>query len=179
MHLVSLAVTLTTTAILVAPPAPGDPIDGTMAFERLKSLAGTWRGDASGEGEAQAGAATMEQTVHEFRVASAGTVVMETMGVGSSEEMINMYHLDGDSLMVTHYCSSGNQPSMRLDSEASTTDRLVFAFAGGTGFDPAVDNHIHGAVITFVGPDEIDSSWSARERGETVGVMRFHLRRDS
>ena len=27
--------------------------------------------------------------------------------------MATLYHLDGDQLMLTHYCSAGNQPRMR------------------------------------------------------------------
>ncbi len=86
-------------------------IDAAAAFEKLKGLAGSWTGAGpEGEGEAP----------HEYRLASAGTVVMETMYGGTDHEMINMYHLDGDDLVLTHYCSGGNQPRMKLDRASAT-----------------------------------------------------------
>jgi hypothetical protein len=102
---------------------------------------------------------------------------METMGPGTDHEMINMYHLDGDDLVVTHYCAGGNQPMMRLNRNTSTSDKLVFDFAGGTNFDPSVDEHIHSAEITLSDRDHLESAWSAYSGGEEVTVMTFHLAR--
>ena len=59
--------------------------------------------------------------VHEFKTSAAGTVVMETMNPGTGHEMINMYHVDGDDLLLTHYCAGNNQPRMRLNREAIDT----------------------------------------------------------
>ncbi len=111
-----------------------------------------------GSGEAEAGAAG--EVTHEIVVSAAGTVVMETMQPGTDHEMINMYHLDGDELVLTHYCAGGNQPRMRLDRAVSSAERLVFEFAGGTNLDPAVDEHIHEAEVAITGKDRIDSRWS-------------------
>ncbi len=32
---------------------------------------------------------------------------------GMEHEMTNMYTLDGNTLVMTHYCAGGNQPRMR------------------------------------------------------------------
>lgn len=174
----AIAVLLLTTTAATA--APGDAVSGKQAFEQLKTLAGSWSGTAEGEGEeAEAEAEKVDKVVHDFRVSAAGTVVMETMGPGSEHEMINMYHLDGEELVLTHYCAGGNQPTMRLDSEASTAQKLVFAFTGGTNLDPDVDSHIHSAEITIVGNDEIVSDWTAWSGGTEVGGMTFLLKKDS
>ena len=164
-------------ALLLQPPLLAEPVDGPGAFEQLKALGGTWRGGIAGEGAEADSAATLE-VVHEFRVSAAGTVVMETMGPGSEHEMINMYHLDGADLVLTHYCAGGNQPTMKLDLAASTDQTLVFAFTGGTSLDPEVDEHIHSAELTFKGANELDSAWTANKGAEEVGVTRFHLQRE-
>jgi hypothetical protein len=102
---------MTLVLCLAAGTATADSVSGSDAFEQLKMLAGSWSGSATGEGEeAEAEAEMVDKVVHDFRVSAAGTVVMETMGPDSEYEMINMYHLDGDELVLTHYCSSGNQP---------------------------------------------------------------------
>ncbi len=165
-------------ALAIAPPVQAGGVDAEAVFEQLKSLEGTWRGEPEAKGEeAEAEAETAGHAVHEFRVSAAGTVVMETMGPGTDHEMINMYHVDGDDLVLTHYCAGGNQPKMRLDREHSTAEKMVFDFAGGTNFDPAVDPHIHAAEIAIVGHDRIDSVWTSYSGGEPVGGMTFHLSR--
>ena len=150
-------------------------VDAHAVFKQLKSFEGTWKGSAKGEGEDE-----MEETpgaVHEFRVASAGTVVMETMNQGTDHEMINMYHLDGDELRLTHYCAGDNQPHMMLDRKASTPEKLIFTFVGGTNLDPEVDHHIHGVEISVKDENRILSSWIGYGGGKQTGVMNFNLAR--
>lgn len=48
-----------------------------------------------------------------FKTSSAGSVVRETMFPGQPHEMTNVYHMDGPTCVVTHYCAAGNQPRMR------------------------------------------------------------------
>jgi len=165
-------------AILVSVPSAAAEVDARAVFERLKSLAGTWRGEAEGEGEeAEAEAERAGEVVHEIRVSAAGSVVMETMNPGTGHEMINMYHLDGQDVVLTHYCAGGNQPHMKLDRQRSTPDKLFFDFAGGTNLDAAVDPHIHSAEITLVEQGELESAWTAYADGKQVAVMTFHLSR--
>jgi hypothetical protein len=145
-------------------------------FERLKSLEGTWHGTPEGSGAAEEEAKEVAQVVHEFRVSANGTVVMETMGPDTPYEMINMYHVDGEELVLTHYCAGGNQPIMRLDREKSTADKLVFDFAGGTNLNPETDPHIHAAEL-HLDEGKLKSAWTSYMNGEEAGGMTFHLAR--
>ncbi len=152
--------------------------DGTAqaAFDRLKTLEGTWHGSASGGGEGE-DAAEMEVT-HVFEVSAAGTVVMETMNPGHpNHEMINMYHLDGDDLTITHYCAAGNQPTLRLVRPQATDNDLRFDFTGGTNLDPATDEHIHAAHLVLVDADTLESAWTGYKDGQEAGVRTFNLKR--
>jgi hypothetical protein len=158
--------------------AGGAEITAENAFATLKGMAGTWQGTPEGVGEeAEAEAAAAGEVTHEIRVSAAGTVVMETMAPGTEHEMINMYHLDGADLVLTHYCAGGNQPTMRLDRVASSAERLVFDFSGGTNLDPAADPHIHAAEITLPADGELVSAWTSWSGGEPAGGMTFHLTR--
>lgn len=156
-------------------PSESGALDAAAVFEQLKGFEGTWKGEAKGEGSDES--AETPGAVHEFRVASAGTVVMETMNQGTPHEMINMYHLDGEDLRLTHYCAGNNQPHMKLDREASHAGKLIFAYVGGTNLDPAVDSHIHGVEITIEDSDHILSSWHGYDKGKHVGTMNFKLAR--
>jgi hypothetical protein len=159
-----LALVLAAPAIAQAPP-----IDAKAGFERLKSLAGTWLGRAGHDQTGQPATVT-------YRVASGGTVVEETLFPGTPHEMISMYHLADGELVLTHYCSMGNQPRMRLDRGASMPDRLVFAFDGGTSFDPAKDTHVHSGVLEWKG-DSLHAAWTVHSGGREAGQNRFVLGR--
>ncbi|MDA8016729.1 MAG: hypothetical protein MPN21_04700 [Thermoanaerobaculia bacterium] len=161
----------------VATAAEETAFDAQAAFDRLTELAGTWTGTAAGEGKAAEESEGQDMNVtHRFQVSANGTVVMETMNPGTEHEMINMYHLDGDDLMLTHYCAGGNQPRMRIVAAESSPDHLVFDFDGGTNLDPAVDGHIHAARIQLKS-DEIHSAWISYYNGEQGGKMTFYLTR--
>lgn len=165
--------------IALALPLSAAPVDGPTAFEQLKSLGGTWRGGTSAVGAAaEAEAAATPEVVHEFEVSAGGTVVMETMGPDTPGEMINMYYLDGDDLVLTHYCAGGNQPTMKLNVAESTDETLVFDFTGGTNLEHASE-HIHSAEITIKNDGEVDSVWHAYSGDELAGTMRFHLVREN
>jgi len=159
-------------------PVTAGTMTAQQVFDQLKGLEGTWEGEPEGEGdEAKAEAEAAGMVTHEIQVSAAGTVVMETMGPGTEHEMINMYHLDGEDLLLTHYCAGGNQPQMRLNKEASSADMLVFDFAGGTNLDPEVDSFIHSAQIELVDGNHMESVWKAYSGGEPAATMTFHLAR--
>lgn len=152
----------------------GEGVDAAGVLEKLKGLEGTWHGEARQVGGPAEGETTFPVT-HEFRVSAAGSVVMEIMGPGTDHEMINMFHLDGQDLVLTHYCAAGNQPSMRLDRSGSSPDSLKFNFAGGTNLDPAVDQHIHDSQIVFADGGAVESLWTAYIQGKESSVMKFTL----
>lgn len=171
-----IAVAATVLLLPAAAPA-SDEVTAEKAFERLKALAGTWEGSASGEGdEAAAEADATGKVVHEFEVTASGHVLMERMGPNTDYEMVNMYHLDGSDLVLTHYCSSGNQPRMKFNAASSAPNRLVFDFAGGTNLE-TTPSHIHSAEIRLDGKDQLDSAWMAHEGDKEAGTMTFHLKR--
>lgn len=151
-------------------------VDARAVFERLKSLAGTWGGMPEASGDVETEPELRDGTRHEFRLAAAGTAVMETMGAGTDHEMINLYHLDGDDLLVTHYCAGGNQPRMRLDREHSSPSRLVFEFLDATNLDPDTE-HIREIEIRFAEDGRLESAWRGFRNGAPTGVMTFHLAR--
>ena len=160
-------------------------VDAREVFDQLKTLDGTWTGSAAAEGEAAEAVSKEEaeamegQLIHKFQVSANGSVVMETMNPGTEHEMINMYHLDGDQLVITHYCAAGNQPTMKLDLATATATSWPFVFTGGTNLDPAKDVHIHHAKLVLVDADTLESDWTGYNAGEAAGTMRFSLKRSS
>ena len=107
--------------------------------------------------------------VHEFHVSAGGSIVLEIMDPEGERE-INVYHLVGDDLLLTHYCGGGNQPTLKLERDKANNDTLQFAFS-------TVDRHIHASRIVFVSPDRIESWWTIFKDGEEAAVSRFLLER--
>ena len=92
--------------VAVALPAAAGSVDAGAAFATLKSLEGHWTGTAAGHPGGDV----------VYEVVSGGNTVMERMFPGSDNEMISMYYMEGDDLVMVHYCESGNQPKMKLIS---------------------------------------------------------------
>ncbi len=112
--------TLTACLICLAASAGDKPTPAQAAFERLKGLAGEWRGRI---GDREKGPAA---TVL-FRTTAADHTVMETLFPGTAHEMVTMYHLEEGKLVLTHYCAAGNQPRMAL-TKKSTAGRARLQF---------------------------------------------------
>jgi hypothetical protein len=68
------------------------------SFDAVRGLEGTWESDKPGHDG--------KPMLLVFKVTANGSVVTETMFPGSQHEMLNTYHMDGDTLMVTHYCAN-------------------------------------------------------------------------
>jgi hypothetical protein len=140
-------------------------------FATLVSLAGEWSGNATGDGQ------TFPMAVR-YRLTANGSVVEETLFPGTPHEMVTMYHLDGDRLMLTHYCSAGNQPRMvaSTDGDAKT---LEFDFIDGTNMKSTNDMHMHAGKIVVKDADHIQSSWQGWQDGklDPSHVAQFEVTR--
>jgi hypothetical protein len=94
---------------------------------------------------------------------------METMFVGQPHEMINMYSVDGDSLIATHYCSGQNQPVLKLNAEKSTADQLVFDFVKVTGAN--TKSYINGVQLNFSKDGKVEEVWHTTEQSPFVRLF--------
>jgi hypothetical protein len=139
------------------------------AFEQLKTLTGEWEGTAGPQSEGERVRVT-------YRVTANGSALIETEFAGSEHEMISVFHLDGDRLMMTHYCAMGNQPQMVLSGN-STNREMSFDFLGGTNMNPKTDGHIHAGRIRFLDSDTIESEWDFYSEGQKAESKTFYLSR--
>jgi hypothetical protein len=145
------------------------PIMAKDAFALIKSLAGEWEGTIMEKDKGP-------KTTVNYRITGGGSAVMETLFGGTDHEMVTLYHLDGDKLMLTHYCAAGNQPSMVMDKK-STESLLNFTFSGGTNMDASKDMHMHDARIRFIGKDSIETEWDSFKDGKKLDTKKFFLTR--
>jgi hypothetical protein len=135
-------------------------------FDSLKSLAGDWLGTKS-DGS----------PVHvNYRLVSGGSVVMESIQEPSGGQMVTLYHLDGDTLMMTHYCLANNQPRMRADAATSTPKAIKFSFVDVTNLASPAAGHMYGHSIAWKDADHVSQQWTWRENGHDT-TETFELQR--
>jgi hypothetical protein len=112
--------------------------DARKTFDQLKGLEGNWAGTNS-QGQ------PLQVT---FRLTAGGSALMSEIVGKGPENMITMFHMDGDRLLMTHYCGAGNQPRMKVVS--SDAKSVSFEFFDGTNIAPG-DGHMQH--VTFSQPD--------------------------
>jgi len=144
------------------PPAPGtmdaaaqqkNSFNPAQAFEKIKSLVGRW----------QATTAEGKNATLVFDMVSGNTAVLERYWEEGSEQhtnMITLYHLDDDRLMLTHYCSANNQPRMRAEPFSPDTKTLRFQFFDATNLSSPDDGHMYRAVYRFTDADHFTTEWT-------------------
>jgi hypothetical protein len=158
---------------LAAAPAPaaeaehGTPVKPHAGFDLMKSLAGTW------ERKHEDGTLTTLT----YTIVSSGTALLETMDwPGDKAAMITVYHPDGESLMMTHYCGANNQPRMRCAKPGKDAKSLAFEFVDGTNMPAADTGHMHRLVVTVVDADHITQEWTWKQ-GDKSGPELFQFER--
>jgi hypothetical protein len=125
------------------------------AFNQIKSLNGKW----TTKGETMQGEIT-------FAVSSSGSIVREIMFPGTPHEMTNIYHLDGPSVVVTHYCAMGNQPVMRA-TKASGHD-IAFHLEGVSNRTSADQGYMGELTLAFKDKDHVTETWRHFDHGKMV-----------
>jgi hypothetical protein len=128
-----------------------------QGFDKLKGLEGEWV-DVDGVFGTKGAVAVR------YRVTGAGHTVIETFPLGTAEEMVTVYHLDGSDVVLTHYCSGGTQPRMR--SRGLQGNTLAFEFDGGGNIDPGKTSHMHAAKIEFLSANEVRATWQNWSNGK-------------
>ncbi len=174
-----ILLTLTTTILFVtgcqsiAPtvhPESVSKLDAEMLGE-ISKLAGDWEmTDENGE-------KILGTT---FAVTSGGSAVREIMMPGHAYEMTNLYHMDGDVLVCTHYCAAGNQPRMVATHSKRTDEGTVFTFEfeSVSNLRESHDHYMGNMTLTILEDGHIREDWRSYDRdGNLTPPATFELDR--
>lgn len=139
--------------------------DAQKAFTSLKTLPGTWVGETP-KGPVQVN----------FKVTGAGSAVMSeiTTAMHDHEDMISMFHMDGNRLLLTHYCAIGNQP--RMQAETSPDGKTItFSFVDATNLATRDAGHMQQMVLTLLDENHHTEKWVFVDHGkEQVALFDLH-----
>lgn len=151
---------ITTTAVTMA-ATTGWAGTAAEAFAKLKGLEGRWA--------AKHGDHAIEVS---YEVISNGSAVLERhMG------MVSIYHLDGDSILMTHYCAAKNQPRLRATDFSRADGSLEFKFVDVTSAKPGY-GHINHLELSYPAADHVKGVWTY-VNGSESGKEVFDLTRVS
>ena len=147
--------------------------DAQKTFDKLKTLSGSWEGTIT---TTPAQPEVQGKTIQvSLRTTSTGNALMHEMKMGGREDdPVTMLYVNGDRLMLTHYCDAGNRP--RMVAKASTDGKTVeFDFLdvdGGTQY-----GHMHHAVFTMVDANHHTEEWTYMGPGDNPVHAHFDLQR--
>jgi hypothetical protein len=135
------------------------------SFETLKALTGNWEGKNN-----------QGQTLRvDFRETAGGSALLSEIHGEGPENMISMFHLDGDRLLMTHYCGAGNQPRMKA-TLAPDGKSVIFDFIDATNLASADAGHMHHVVFAMPDADHHTEEWTFLDHGKEMKEM-FTLQR--
>jgi hypothetical protein len=132
--------------------------DAQKSFTQLRSLEGSWEGKNS-EG----------MPLHvSFRDTADDTAVMSEIQGHGRENMITMFHMDGpNKLLVTHYCSAGNQP--RMQASASPDGKTItFTFVDATNLSAPDAGHMQQLVVAVLDANHHTEDWTFLDHGKEM-----------
>jgi hypothetical protein len=127
------------------------------AFERFRALEGEW------EGRSTKG---WVETLR-YRTIAAGSTVLETsFEAHPGEEMATTFFMDGDRLMLIHYCVAKNAPRLEATAFEDGGRTVVFTFLDGANLPTRDRGHMDRAVFSFESPGRVRSRWTWYENGK-------------
>jgi hypothetical protein len=144
-----------------------------QSFAELKTLAGSWEGRVTTTPRADE---VEGKVMHvSLRVTSMGNAIVHEMtGAGRPDDPITMLYLDGDQVMLTHYCDAGNRPRMtgKLSPDGKTVEFDFLDIAGSTKY-----GHMQHAVFTAIDADHHTEEWTFMTPGDKPVRVRLDLER--
>lgn len=133
------------------------PAQSALLFDQVKALEGTWEStDEQGQ----------RHVSSVFTLSSGGSVVREVMLPGTPSEMTNVYHMDGPTLVMTHYCAGGNQPRMRAC--VGQPGKIEFRFDSVTNLTDAHAAYMGELTLVRVDENTLRTEWKSLKDGKVL-----------
>lgn len=147
------------------------PVDAERAralFERFASLDGHWIGHST-----QGWVNDMtRQTIARGSVVEQRSLFEAHPG----ETMVTMFHLDGERLLLTHYCVAKNQPRLVADRVSADGRIALFRFLDATNLASIDQGHMHRVAYRF-GDEDFTSRWTWFQEGAESWMEEIEYRR--
>jgi hypothetical protein len=154
--------------------------DAQKSFDQIKTLAGSWQGPVTFD-PPDAEMSTDKPVHVSLRVTSRGNaLVHEMQEAGTAEDParydhpVTMFYVDGDRLLLTHYCDAGNRPRMtgKVSRDGKTVDFDFVDFSGGNQY-----GHMYHATFTALDANHHTEDWTYLMPGDKPMHAHMDLQR--
>jgi hypothetical protein len=152
----------------VAPPS-----EAQLAFDKLKTVEGSWEGPVTTVPSEPSIANQIAQ--FSLRVTSRGNALVHELSVpGLPDHPVTMFYVNDDRLTLTHYCDAGNRPRMvgKVSPDGKTLEFDFLDLSGGNQ-----KGHMHHALFTFIDENHHTEDWTYMMPGDKPMRAHFDLRR--
>jgi len=149
--------------------------DAASAMAFLATTNGDWVAGAAG-GQHEHGAPTSGRSVVTVKTKAAGSAVVHQYAQGTPGEMETVFHMDGDQLLLTHYCALQNAPVLKF-VKTNKPGEIKFEFQGGTNFDPSIDAHLHASTFIVKDANTIEQNSTVYAGGKVNQELSTLLHR--
>jgi len=165
-----LVLVLMFSAIATGGDKAASPEQSRKAYERFKALAGAWHGKSTKGWSEQI----------QYNVIAAGSAVEErSFDAHPGEAMLTIVHMDGDRLMLTHYCAARNQPRLLATSISPDGNSVEFTFLDATNLPSRDKGHMDKAVFHFIDDRHFTTRWTWYQDGKEQWLEEIQMERTS
>lgn len=137
-------------------------------YDRFKKLAGTWEGNST-KGW------TERETVKV--IAGESAVLFDSFDAHPGETMLTLVHMDGDRVMLTHYCIAKNQPRLVASSISDDGKTVTFTFLDATNLASRDVGHMDKVRFEFADGSHYTSQWTWYQNGHEDWMEKIVSRR--
>lgn len=156
------------------------PSEAQKSFSYVKNLAGSWQGSVTIDPpQPEMANGTLMQV--SLRVTSRGNALVHEMrelgkadDPAKSDHPVTMLYVDGDRLLLTHYCDAGNRPRM-VARPSPDGKRVEFDFLDLSGSNQY--GHMYHAVFTSIDADHHIEDWTYMGPGDKPLHAHMDLKR--
>jgi hypothetical protein len=162
---------ITAIGLLLVPSLHAAALTATQSralFDKMKTLAGDWKGQSTRGWE----------DTGQIRVIAGGSVIeFRTFDSHPGETMVTMVHLDGDRLLLTHYCVAKNQPRLIATEYNEESGSAVFEYLDGTGLASRETGHMDKMTLSIPDSDHYTTRWTWYSKGTERWMEEIHNQR--
>jgi hypothetical protein len=163
-----LSVVLLAMGLAAGPAAAEKAPTPAVVFQQFHELAGTWVGKST---------RGWEEEVTIRSIAGGSVVEVSSFDAHPGEEMRTLMHMDGERLVLTHYCVAQNQPRLAATSIEDGGRTITFTFQDATNLPSRDKGHMDKAVYRFHEDGHFSSRWTWYQDGEERWMEEIQYRR--
>lgn len=132
------------------------PAEAKELFNRIARLEGRWRGKST---------KGWTDEVKVNAIAGRSAVVFDSFDAHQDERMLTLFTMDGDELVLTHFCAAGNQPRLRAEQVSIDGTTVWFRFVEGGNMASRDLGHMDALRLSFRPDGGFTEQWTWYQKG--------------